>query len=93
MLITMRSKLYYSASGIITLCRWPYGEQVASCWLSVVTTLTMPENKKVKLLRFVLKVQDLVRLNGCLGRIFQDITPYFLNIHSIYCADTSARVV
>jgi len=23
-------KLYYTASGIVTLCRWPYGAQVES---------------------------------------------------------------
>jgi len=28
--IVMRSKLYYTASGIITLCRWPSGAQVLS---------------------------------------------------------------
>ena len=28
MLIIRRSKLYYSASGIVTLCRWPSGAQV-----------------------------------------------------------------
>ena len=27
-LIIRRSKLHYTASGIITLCRWPYGAQV-----------------------------------------------------------------
>jgi len=27
-LIIRRSKLYYTASGIITLCRWPSGAQV-----------------------------------------------------------------
>jgi len=27
-LIIRRSKLYYTASGIITLCRWPSGVQV-----------------------------------------------------------------
>jgi len=27
-LINMRSKLYYTASGIITHCRWPSGAQV-----------------------------------------------------------------
>ena len=28
MLIVRRSKLYYTASGIVTLCRWPSGAQV-----------------------------------------------------------------
>ena len=28
MLIIRRSKLYYTASGIITLCRWPSGAHV-----------------------------------------------------------------
>jgi len=32
-LIIMRSKLYYTASGIVTLCRWPSGAQV-ECVLS-----------------------------------------------------------
>ena len=27
-LIIRRSKLYYTASGIVTLCRWPSGAQV-----------------------------------------------------------------
>jgi len=27
-LVIRRSKLYYTASGIITLCRWPSGAQV-----------------------------------------------------------------
>jgi len=27
-LIIKRSKLYYTASGIVTLCRWPSGAQV-----------------------------------------------------------------
>ena len=27
-LIVRRSKLYYTASGIVTLCRWPSGAQV-----------------------------------------------------------------
>jgi len=29
-LIIMRSKLYYTASGIVTLCRWSSGAQVES---------------------------------------------------------------
>ena len=29
-LIIRRSKLYYTASGIVTLCRWPSGAQVES---------------------------------------------------------------
>ena len=29
-LIIRRSKLYYTASGIITLCRWPTGAQFES---------------------------------------------------------------
>jgi hypothetical protein len=45
------------------------------------------------LLRFVLNVQNLVRLNGCLGRTCKDIKPYLPNIHSVYCDDTSDRVV
>ena len=28
LIIIRRSKLYYTASGIITLCRWPSGAQV-----------------------------------------------------------------
>ena len=75
--------MYYAASGVITLCRWQSGAQVASCWLSAVTALTIHGNKKVKLLHFVSKVQNIFSLNGCLGRIFQGITPYFLNIHSM----------
>ena len=30
-LIIRRSKLYYTASGIITLCRWPSGVQPTEC--------------------------------------------------------------
>jgi len=29
-LIIRRSNLYYTASGIVTLCRWPSGAQVES---------------------------------------------------------------
>jgi len=37
--IISRSELYYTASGIVTLCRWPSGAQVcAFMWL--ITKIT-----------------------------------------------------
>jgi len=42
-LIIRRSKLYYTASGIVTLCRWPSGAQVErgpSATLHVATQIT-----------------------------------------------------
>ena len=38
-LIIRRSKLYYTASGIITLCRWPSGAQVSYFGFMLIVVL------------------------------------------------------
>jgi len=37
MLIIRRSKLYYTASGIVTVCRWPFDAQAPDGHLQSVT--------------------------------------------------------
>jgi len=42
-LIIRRSKLYYTASGIITLCRWPSGASVETVYQNLCWTVTVAQ--------------------------------------------------
>jgi len=57
-LITRRSKLYFTASGIITLCRWPFGAPNGH-----VQSMTIPDFDLLMIKQeFVHSVGQLLRL-------------------------------
>ena len=48
-LIIRRSKLYYTASGIITHCRWPSDAEVERCDAKQAMQVHQYKNTKIKL--------------------------------------------